>query len=173
MSPRAPRSEGGDLEAVTASLDSNDLRAIVGKAAEHHEEVARAVRLAASRGSGDLGQLRVEIDQGLRASRLLGHYESRNWAHEAQLIMEEIRNVVRSSPSAELVVLIERAIGRVVKVILQADDSDGLIGDVARELLDLHAEACDAGVADPTKLARWMVKFRFDDQDFFEADPVR
>jgi uncharacterized Zn finger protein len=71
------------------------------------------------------------------------------------------------------VVLIERAIGRVVKVILNADDSDGLIGDVARELLELHAVACDAGVADPVKLAHWMVKFRFDDQDFFEADPVR
>lgn len=39
--------------------------------------------------------------------------------------------------------------------------------------MDLHAQACDAGVADPIKLARWMVKFRFDDQDFFEADPVR
>jgi hypothetical protein len=173
VSPRAPRPQGGDLEALIASLDSEDLRAIVGKAAEHHEEVARAVRLAASRGAGDLGQLRTEIDRGLRASRFLGYYESRGWAHEARPIVEEIRDAVRSSPSAELVVLIERAIGRVVKVILHADDSDGLIGDVARELLDLHAEACDAGVADPIKLARWMVKFRFDDQDFFEADPVR
>jgi len=42
----------------------------------------------------------------------------------------------------------------VVNVILHADDSDGLIGDVARHLLDLHAEACDAGVADAIKLAR-------------------
>jgi len=90
-----------------------------------------------------------------------------------QPIVEEIRDAVRSSPSAELVVLIERAIGRVVKVILHADDSDGLIGDIARELLDLHGEACDAGVADTIKLARWMVKFGFDDQDFFEPDPVR
>lgn len=172
VSPRAQRPEG-DLEALIASLDVEDLRAIVSKAAEHHEEVAGAVRLTASRASGDLRQLRAEIDRGLRAGRFLGYYESRGWAHEAQPIVEEIRNAVRSSPSAELVVLIERAIGRVVKVILHADDSDGLIGDVARKLLDLHAEACDAGVADPVKLARWMVKFRFDDQDFFEADPVR
>jgi uncharacterized Zn finger protein len=48
-----------------------------------------------------------------------------------------------------------------------------MIGDLARELLDLHARACDAGNADPIKLARWMVRFRFDDQDFFEVDPVR
>lgn len=173
MSRRAPRSDGGDLKALIASLEADDLRAIVGKAAEHYEDVARALRLAASHGSGELSQLRSEIDRGLRTSRFLGYYESRGWANEAQPIVEEIRDLVRSSPSAELVVLIERAIGHVIKVILQADDSDGLIGDVVRDLLDLHAEACDAGVADPNKLARWMVKFRFDDQDFFEADPVR
>jgi hypothetical protein len=173
VSPRAQRPKEGDLEALIASLDPDDLRAILGKTAEHHEEAARAVRLAATRGAGDLAQLRAEIDRGLRAGRFLGYYESRSWAHEAEPIAAEIRDAVRSSPSGELVVLIELAIGQVVKVILHADDSDGLIGDVARDLLDLHAEACDAGVADPIKLARWMVKFRFDDQDFFEADPVR
>jgi hypothetical protein len=68
---------------------------------------------------------------------------------------------------------LQRAVGHVVKVILHADDSDGLIGDLARDLLALHARACDAGVADPVKLAAWMVKFRFSDQDFFEVDPVR
>ncbi len=172
VSPRAQRPEG-DLLRLIASLDVEDLRAIVSEAAEHHEEVARAVRLADTAASGDIGQLRAEIDRGLRARGFLGYYESRGWAREAQPIVKAICDAVRSSPSAELVVLIERAIGRVVKVILHADDSDGLIGDVARELLDLHAEACDTGVADPVKLARWMVKFRFDDQDFFEADPVR
>ena len=173
MNPRAPSSKGGDLDALIATVDSDDVRAIVGKAAESHEEVASAVRLAANRGSGDLRQLRAEVDRGLRAGRFLGYYESRGWAHEMQPIVEEIRGAVSASPCAELVVLIERAIGRVVKVILHADDSDGLIGDVVRQLLDLHAEACDAGVADTVKLARWMVKFGFDDQDFFETDPVR
>ena len=60
-----------------------------------------------------------------------------------------------------------------VKVIQHADDSAGLIGDLARELLALHARACDAGVADPVKLAAWMIRFRFADQDFFQVDPVR
>jgi hypothetical protein len=59
-----------------------------------------------------------------------------------------------------------------LKVVMHADDSDGLIGDLVRDLLDLHAPACDAGVADPVALAGWMVLFGFDDQDFFEVDPV-
>lgn len=36
---------------------------------------------------------------------------------------------------------------------MHADDSNGTIGDLARELLDLHAQLCDAGVADAVKLA--------------------
>jgi hypothetical protein len=84
-----------------------------------------------------------------------------------------VERSVDAEPSRELVELLERAVAHVVRVILNTDDSSGLIGDVARDLLDLHAKACDAGVADPTRLARWMFRFRFADQDFFEADPVR
>jgi hypothetical protein len=69
--------------------------------------------------------------------------------------------------------LLEPAIGHVVKVIGHADDSDGTIGDLARELLELHATACDAGTADPVRLAGWMVRFWFVDQDLVEVDPVR
>ena len=156
-----------------AKLDAEELRAIVAKAAESHEDVARAVRLAAERDSGGLTQLRAEIDGGLRTRQFLGYHESGEWALQAEPILEGIREAVQTAPSAELVALIERAISHVVKTILHADDSNGLIGGLAHDLLDLHAEACDAGVADPLKLARWMVRFRFDDQDFFEADPVR
>ncbi|MGH9128598.1 MAG: hypothetical protein ACRDY2_06455 [Acidimicrobiales bacterium] len=173
MSPRAPRSEPDDLDMLIEKVDPEDLREIVGRAADRHEDVARAVRLAATRGSGDLSQLRAEIDRGLRTRRYLGYRESGGWAMQAGPIVEAIGEAVGSTPSADLVALIERAIGHVVKVILKADDSDGKIGDLARELLDLHARACDAGSADPIKLARWMVRFRFDDQDFFEVDPVR
>ena len=105
---------------------------IVGKAAEHHEDVGRAVRLAATRGSGDLSQLKAEIDRGLRTSRYLGYRESGGWAMQARPVVEAIGEAVGSSPTAELVLLIERAIGHVVKVILKADDSDGMIGDLAR-----------------------------------------
>ncbi len=70
-----------------------DLRAIVGKAAERHGEVARAVRLAATRGSRDLSQLRAEVDRGLRASWLLGCHDSRRWALEARPVVKEIRDV--------------------------------------------------------------------------------
>jgi uncharacterized Zn finger protein len=95
------------------------------------------------------------------------------WARAGRPVVSELDLAVRAAPSRELVELLQRAVGHVVKVIQHADDSSGLIGDLARELLDLHARVCDAGVADPVKLAAWMTRFRFADQDFFEVDPVR
>jgi len=47
-----------------------------------------------------------------------------------------------------------------------------MIGDLARRLLDLHRTTCAADVAEPRALAKWMVRFSFEDQDFFEIDPV-
>src|SRR5690606_21529756 len=55
---------------------------------------------------------------------------------------------------------------------LKADDSSGMIGDLAGRLLEVHLQLCNAGVADPKALAKWMVRFGFDDQDFFTLDPV-
>jgi hypothetical protein len=142
-------------------------------AADLHDDVERHVRLAAAREGGDLGELRAEVDRGLRTRRFLGYRESSEWARAARPVVEELRLVAASSPSRDLVVLVERAVGHVVKVIMHSDDSNGTIGDLARELLEVHAEACDAGVADPVKLAAWMVRFSCEDQDFFEVDPVR
>jgi hypothetical protein len=154
-------------------LTADELRDVVSAAADRHADVERQVRLIAARGTGSLAQLRSEVDRGLRTRRFLDYGESAGWAHAGRPIVAELENAVEAAPSRELVELLQRAVGHVVKVITHADDSDGLIGDLARELLALHARACDAGVADPVELAAWMVRFGFDDQDFFEVDPVR
>ncbi|MFI5003811.1 MAG: hypothetical protein ACHQE6_02235 [Solirubrobacterales bacterium] len=172
MADRGGR-ERRDLGEVVRDLSPEVLREIVASAADRHDDVERHVRLAAAREEGDLAELRAEVDRGLRTRRFLGYRESSEWARAARPVVEELRSVAVSSPSRDLVVLVERAVGHVVKVIMHADDSNGTIGDLARELLDVHAQACDAGVADPVKLAAWMVRFSCDDQDFFEVDPVR
>lgn len=168
-----PVRERRDIRELVRELSPEILREVVTSAADRHDDVERHVRLAAARERGDLAELRAEVDRGLRTRRFLGYRESSEWARSARPIVEELRLVATASPSSDLVVLVERAVGHVVKVITHADDSNGTIGDLARELLEIHAEACDAGVADPVKLAAWMVRFSCDDQDFFELDPVR
>jgi hypothetical protein len=161
------------VEELIAGMTVDELRELVSAAVDRHGDIERQVRLIAARGAGDLGQLRAEVDRGLRTRRFLDYGESAGWARAVQPIIAELGNAVDGSPSRSLVELLQRAVGHVVKVIMHADDSDGLIGDLARELLALHARGCDAGVADPVELAAWMVRFGFEDQDFFEVDPVR
>lgn len=162
-----------DPHLLIAQLDAEELREILDAAVDQHDDVADAVRLTASRAASSLASLRGVIDRSLRANGFVDYHGSRGWARQAAPVLAEISRLVAYSPSAELVGLIERALGHVIGVILHSDDSDGAIGDVASELLDLHAQSCDAGVADPAQLARWMVRFGLEDQDFFIIDPVR
>jgi hypothetical protein len=175
VTPRKARSEAEvGLDRVVEQLSAGELRDVLTWAAEWHEDVERRLRLTAARSSGDLRALRTEVDRGLRTRRFLGYRESVEWARAARPVVTELDAAVRAGPSRELVELLERGIAHVGRVIqTKADDSSGMVGDLARDLLNVHATACDAGVADPVQLARWMIRFRFVDQDFFEADPVR
>ena len=164
---------GGGHHTAIDELGVSELREILRDAAERHDDVAQAVRLAWACRAGNLGRLRTEVDSALRTRRFLGCRESSAWAAQAKPVLGAIGSAVASSPTADLIALIQRALGHVVKVILHADDSNGSIGDLARELLELHAEACRAGVAEPLGLAQWVFRFSVEDQDFFTIDPVR
>ncbi len=161
------------MSELVGRLDEGAVRRLLADAAGRDAETARAVRLGAAGPSERLAVLAAEVDSGLRTRRHLGYWESSEFAAQARPVVQALAEAVEAGPSRELVELLQRAVGHVVKVILRADDSNGTIGGLAHELLELHALACQPGVPDPVKLAKWMVKFRFVDQDFFEVDVVR
>lgn len=160
------------IEDEVERLDEQVARRLLVAAAELHEDVSRAIWLAAADESDRLVVLKAAVDDGLRTRRHLDYWGSSSWARDASPVVDALGDAVATEPSAELVVLLQRAAGHLVKVIMRADDSNGMIGDLTRQVLDLHREACAAGVAEPQALAKWMVRFAFDDQDFFEIDPV-
>ena len=124
------------VEELLDVLSSDEFREVMVWAAEWHDDVERRLRLMAARSTGNLGQLRTEVDRGLRTRRFLGYRESAEWARAARPVLTELEAVVRTAPSQELMELLERGISHVVKVIqTRADDSSGLVGGVARDLL--------------------------------------
>jgi hypothetical protein len=160
-----------DLEALIERLGDDTVRDLLRRAATDHEDVGRAVRLSGAGPADRVAVLKSELG-ALSTRRFLGYRESMEWAREAGAVVDEIAAEAATAPSRELLSLVEQAVGRVVKVILKADDSSGMIGDLAGRLLEIHLQLCTAGVADPKALAKWMVRFGFDDQDFFTLDPV-
>ena len=161
-----------ELDELVEQLGDGDVRRLLLEAAARNGDVARAIRLAAATPADRIATLRSELDS-LRTRRHLGYRESMAWADDAMIVVDEIASTAETAPSRELLKLVELAVGRVVKVIMYADDSSGAIGGVARRLSEIHEQLGDAGVADPKALAKWMIRFSFDDQDFFNPDPVR
>lgn len=157
---------------AVARLDEAVVRELLITAAESHEDVARAARLAAADDDDRLAVLRVAVDERLRTRRHLDYWASSSWAADAAPVIDALTREVAARPSAELIVLLQRAAEHLVKVIQHADDSNGTIGALASDVLDLHRTACAPGVGEPRALAKWMVRFAFEDQDFFAIDPV-
>lgn len=161
-----------ELDALLDQLSDGETRDLLRDLAARHDGAARAIRRAAASPAGRVPALRAELHE-LRTRRFLGYHESMAWARDAGPVIDEIWAEAERAPSRELLKLVELALDRVVKTLLRADDSSGTIGDLAQQLLEAHETVCAADVADPKALARWMVRFGFDLQDFFVVDPVR
>jgi hypothetical protein len=170
--PRKRAEEDVPIIDVVDRLDDAAIRRLLVTAAESHDDVARAVRLAGADDADRLAVLVAAVDDRLRTRRHLDYWASTEWARDAAPVVDALAAEVDDRPSAELVGLLQRAAAHLVKVILRADDSNGMIGGLAADVLELHRRACAAGVAEPLGLAKWMVRFAFEDQDFFPIDPV-
>src|SRR3546814_12080202 len=93
------------------------------------EETGRAVRLAAAGPEERLEVLRVEVDSGLRTRRHLGYWEASEWAGEARPVVAALAAAVEVGPNRELVELLQRAVGHVVRVVVLGDDYTGRSGE--------------------------------------------
>ena len=163
-----------DLPAADAvgRLDDDTVRRLLLAAADAHDDVLRSVRLAAAGDDERIAVLRTAVDARLRTRRGLDYWQTTEWANEAAPVVDALAAEVASRPSAQLIELLQRAAEHLTKVLLHADDSNGVIGGLAGEVLDLHRQACASGLAEPKSLAKWMVHFAFEVQDFFLVDPV-
>jgi len=160
------------LGEIIERLDESTAKMLLERAAAESGAMAAAVRLAVAVPADRVAILRGEADSVLRTRRHLDYREANEWALNAGAVVDKMEAEAARNPSRELLKLIELSVGRVVKVILKSDDSSGMMGDVARRLLAIHEQVCLAGVVEPKALARWLIKFGIDDQDFFVIDPV-
>ena len=83
-------------------------------------------------------------------------------AEAAGEMLDELENHLNSGAAEVARPALLRALTRLRKIIEQADDSSGSIGDQCQRAADLYARACRLGAHDRVKLATWLVKFRAD-----------
>ena len=123
-------------------------------------------RFAPRRRPGDDTHAKAELEAYVRNTLafrgFVDYRRSFEVAGAASEMLDELENHVNSGAAEVARPALLRALTRLRKIIEQADDSSGSIGDQCQRAADLYARACRLGEPDPVKLATWLVKFRAD-----------
>jgi len=160
----------GEVESKPDRVTHNELRAYIEKQdratlvdvlwrqVEQDPELAErlAMRAAVSRPGGPgKAYLRKVITDATRPHSGLYGRATTAFAEGIRNALEPVRALADSGRGTEALELAEYALGRVMKAMGNADDSnDGCMGDLLAEAQDLHAAACRAARPEPKALAR-------------------
>ncbi len=126
----------------------------------------RFLMLAAKNRSGapDTAYLRKAITRATRTHGFIHWRKTWDYVCRVQIVVDTIKDVLKSGHAVAAVELAEHALGRVEKALGQVDDSDGGVGSVFAELHELHLDACRTARPEPKALARRLFKYRLNSE---------
>ena len=147
-------------------MDVDELRDLVMTLAQRDDGVRRLLEIRAATAAGDDGHAEAELDAYVRNSLsfrgFVDYRRSFEVAEVAGEVLDELEDHVDGGGAGVARAALLRALTRLRKIVEQADDSSGSIGDQCQRAADLYAKACRLGEPEPVKLATWLVKFRAD-----------
>lgn len=119
------------------------------------------------------GSLADRVLPLIRTRAYLDWRASNGHGDQMHYAVDILESAIPSTDPGEVYTVTHKALASAITVIARADDSDGIIGDACRRLLELHPNVAAAGKVPPKKLVDWMITFQFDgDVDYFTLDPV-
>lgn len=145
-------------------LDAPALRELIRDLRDIAPEAARLVEIkAAGTLTGDpaASARLVDLVNGtLRVRGFVDYRRSFDVASDVQHLLDQLEEQLRVGNSRVVQEPLLRATTRLRSITQHADDSSGVLGDACQRAAELYARACRAGHPEPSKLARWLVKFR-------------
>lgn len=161
------------IRAFLTSLDRDALVELVVAEAERDEGLAERLQLrAAAAAPADEGvrALKKAIGRVTRTYGYLRYRDVRGYASGVDEVADLIDGLVDDDRADAAIVLAEHALTKLEKALHNADDSDGLIGDLLARLQRIHLRACQAARPDPVKLAERLFRWELDgDWDVFRG----
>jgi uncharacterized Zn finger protein len=155
---------GPEITELVALLDDSEVRAVLVDLAARDPGVRRVVELRSAARTGDVSALADELEGMVKqALAVRGHVDYRRSfgvARDAEQLLDELETYLDAGSADAVQPALLRATTRLRKVVLQADDSSGLLGSSGQRAAELYARACREGDPDAKKLARWLVQFR-------------
>ena len=172
VQPQDADDDTADLRAWLAGLDRSGLLAALEDVLSQHPDALDTLTSSYARSTGDVSALRPLVDSLGTRRRFLDWRDSNEHGRHAHEVVDALESALTEESAAVLLPLLQRAFELLVRVSLKADDSSGIIGDAARRIADLHADAATRARPPMTKLVRWLVRWGVVEQDFFELDVV-
>lgn len=154
----------GPLEEYLATLDAAELRTLVADMAARYPEVERTLQVRAAGQGGDPDSAARELTQlvqsALGTRGFIDYRRSFDVAGGAHELLDELQDHLEAGAADLVRPALLKAVTRLRKITLNADDSSGSLGDACQRAADLYARSCREGKPDGVKLARWLAKFR-------------
>lgn len=154
------------LEAAVQAMDVDELRELVLTLAQRYGGVRRLLEIRATAASGDdaraKGELEAFVRNRLGSSGFVYYEESYGVAESAGEALDELEDHLNSGAAEIVRPALLGAVTRLRKIVEEADDSSGVIGDQCQRAAALYAQACRQGRPDSVELAKWLVEFRAD-----------
>ena len=159
-----PQQGVSPVGAYLAGLDAPALRELIEDLGEQDPVVRRALELRASVATGSQEGVAEDllglVSDALRTRGYVDYRRSFDVAQDAHELLDVLEGALNRGAVDAALPALQKAVTRLRKVTLNADDSNGDLGAACQRSADLYARASRVGSPDPVRLARWLVKFR-------------
>jgi uncharacterized Zn finger protein len=134
-------------------------------------ELRRSFELRAATERADATAIRREVRELIEVPGYIEYDQAWNYAHSVDKAADAIGGLIDAGAPAEAMEIAREAIALITRAFEVADDSSGMIGDSALQLLDVHLRACQAAPPDPVSLADYLTGLLLNDSYGFAPDP--
>ena len=164
-STKAGRAELGSwLE----SLSKKELLAELLELLDEDRDLRRRFELRAAAVNADATAVGTAVSElvGLPRRGYIDDDQASDYAEGVHRAAEGIDDLIGAGGAADAIEIAREAIDLVTAAFEHADDSSGLIGDAAYELLAVHLRACEAAPPDPVSLAGYLCHLLLERGDY-------
>ena len=154
-SPTQPDITSSDIDAWLQQQSSEDLVGIILEHTDEDDEFYDSLKMRVATGAETVNTiaLRAVIRHTIDIDGFVPYREAYSYSRGVDRIVRQLRELLNSGEHTPALTLTEYAIELVERQLEQIDDSDGSMGMVIEDLMNLHLDACRAAEPGPRSLA--------------------
>lgn len=167
----ATRAQRQALDSWLESLSKKELLAELSGLLDDDPELRQRFELRAALANADAEAVRRAVAELITLSRdYVGYNEAHDYAIDVQRAAAAIDDLIGAGGAQDAIEIACEAIGLLSEALAYADDSLGVIGEAACELLDVHLRACEAAPPEPVRLGNYLAGLLLQDESGIAPD---